>query len=147
MSFYLSIEDLSGDPIEVTPAESSRVIYSANYMCEVSGFTALLDEIATYLESGSSSVPFTTSISRASGNLLLGLITTLPNGAGPYVRLIKTSGLTSDKSHGSDSSVGVISKPGFQVLIEGSNSSEVELLAHEIHDYLIPTTNKSIVAA
>lgn len=132
MSFYLSI-DAQQLPFAIIPSPTGRAMYSCNYLCEVEGVlsSGITSELLSHLNGQLGLVENT--------NLFAGLLAVFPNEDGPFVRVGTTSGIAPDHQHNSS-----ISKPAFQILVEGKEDAATETLAYQVFEYLTNTTNTTI---
>jgi hypothetical protein len=128
------IFDAQQRPFEVPTSPDDKTIYSCNYISKTDGVsTKYLEQVAKKLDDAG--------IATRDTDLFVGLKRTFPTGAGPYIRLLSTSGIAPDIDHGANN---VLDMPGLQVLVIGDNPSTTRDKAIEIYNNLIASANVAL---
>lgn len=139
MSFYLYIRAVQS-PFEVGVDGNNRNQRSCNWLAKIRGSSsAVSKEIATRIAAQVGSLTYDV-VTPANSDILVGTKGDLPNGDGPFVRVIETAGTPPDTSRDSQT----YSTLGIQTFITAMSYDTCASIATAVFDALQSVRNTTL---
>ena len=140
MSLYLYI-DASQEPFRIGPDENNRTQWSVNFLAKIQGASDEIElEIAKKIEDDGYGTRNT--------DIFVGTRKKLPNGDGPYTRIIQTGGLSRLRTHGSDTDTSkAYARPGLQIVVTGDDPAATRQRIVNITNSLDGITNTTLASS
>lgn len=133
MTWYVEIEVLNSEPIDVSPDENGRALLSFNVMAEKEYSETFLEELLKIL----------TDAGLTSSSIFLTNSARIPESGGPYLSMRGDGGGPPERTHNSVL-VPAYVRPTAQVLVRSPNQEDASAMAHAAFAALAAIRNTEV---